>query len=445
MLAERAQTAPVMAEKHHITFFRQTGWMLMASTTSGLLMYLVHPVATGRLTGRGMPESEYGVFGTLLQVVTMMTIPTAGLQQVIAQQEAGAITEEKKRVVASEFRGVGIAMFFLWVILAAIIGVFWRQVADWLKIENPAGLLITVLVGLMSLWMPVVQGLLQGRQNFLWLGFMQISSAIGRLGGVFIFVLILGGWAAGAMGAVLLGMAALVGIGIWQSRDVWKIERIPVQWKNWLGRVIPLTFGLGAANFMLSGDMLFTQHFFADSGKTGFYVAAGMIGRALVFLTQPLTMVMFPKLARAKATGEKSHALELTLGTTIFFVSLASIAATILPWLPLRVMYPKEYLAAAPLVPWFAWCMLPLTLSQVMINSLMARARFSAVPWLVLVAISYGFALAYVGRHNGGAADTMAGFRSMVQTIGAFNLLMFGICAFFTWGRRTPSPLPVAS
>jgi O-antigen/teichoic acid export membrane protein len=143
---------------------------------------------------------------------------------------------------------------------------------------------------------------------------------------------------------------------------------------------------------------------------------------------------MFPKLARAAATGEKSHALALTLGTTTFFCGCAALAATILPWLPLRVMYPREYLVATPLVPWFAWCMLPLTLSQVMVNSLMARARFSAVPFLVIIAVSYGFALSIVGRHCGGEADTIAGFRSMIQTIGVFNLVMFGVCALFTWG-----------
>jgi O-antigen/teichoic acid export membrane protein len=159
-----------------------------------------------------------------------------------------------------------------------------------------------------------------------------------------------------------------------------------------------------------------------------------MIGRALVFLTQPLVMVMFPKLARAAATGEKSNALALTIGTTLFFCSSAALAATILPWLPLRIMYPPDYLVAAPLVRWFGWCFLPLALSQVMINSLMARARFAAVPWLVAVAVAYGFALNYVGRHCGGAADTFAGFRSMVQTIGVFNLVMFGVCALFTWG-----------
>jgi O-antigen/teichoic acid export membrane protein len=432
MLAESTRTVPVAPEKHHITFFRQTGWMMMASTASGLIMYLVHPVATGRITGRGMPESEYGVFTALLQVVTMMTIPAGGLQPVIAQQAARAITAEQHRVVASEFRGVMQAMFFIWLAIVVVTAIFWKQALGALQIQNPMALAITLVIGLIALWMPTVQGLLLGRQNFLWLGFITISNGIGRLAGVIVIVLLFGGWAAGAMGAVLAGMVALVVIGLWQVRDVWKVQGIRVQWADWLSRVIPLTLGVGAANFMLSADMIFTQKYFPGN-ETGYYAAAGMIGRALVFLTQPLVMVMFPKLARASATGEKSNALALTLGTTLFFCSCAALAATILPWLPLRVMYPPQYLAAAPLVRWFGWCFLPLALSQVMINSLMARGRFSAVPLLVLVAIAYGFALSIVGRHCGGEADTFAGFRSMVQTIGIFNLVMFGICALFTW------------
>jgi O-antigen/teichoic acid export membrane protein len=238
------------------------------------------------------------------------------------------------------------------------------------------------------------------------------------------------------MSAVFLGMMALIIIGSWQVRDVWKIESTRVQWKNWLGRVIPLTLGLGAAQFMLSADMIFTQNFFPRE-QTGFYAAAGMIGRALVFFTQPLTLVMFPKLARANATGEKSHALALALGATVFAGGCAALVCSAFPSLPLQMaLYKPDYIAhGSPLVPWFAWCMLPLTLSNVLVQSLMARSRFAAVPWLVLVAIGYGIALAMVGRHAGSLADTQAGLRLMIQTLGIFNLLLFAVCALFTWGK----------
>jgi O-antigen/teichoic acid export membrane protein len=429
MLAEKTITPA--QEKHHVTFFRQSGWMMIATTASGALMYGVHPIVS-----REMPAGEYGVFGTLLTVVTLMGIPSVGLQPVIAQQAAAAVTDVQQRVVASEFRAVWKAIFFIWLAMALVAGIFSKQVLAGLKIQNPAALAATVAICLVSMWMPLVMGLLQGRQDFFWLGWTNILNGAGRLGLICVIVWLFHGWAAGAMSAVFLGMMAVVVIGGWQVRDVWKIEAARVQWKKWLGRVVPLTLGLGAALFMLCADMIFTQNFFPGS-QTPFYLAAGIIGRALVFFTQPLTQVMFPKLARSSATGEKSNALVLALGATILAGGAAAIACTIFPSLPLRIIYNKSYLVATPLVPWFAWCMLPLTLSNVLINSLMARSRFAAVPWLVLVAIGYAIALAMVGRRTGNLADTQAGFRMMIQTLGIFNLIMFGVCACFTWGKKS--------
>jgi hypothetical protein len=66
----------------------------------------------------------------------------------------------------------------------------------------------------------------------------------------------------------------------------------------------------------------------------------------------------------------------------------------------------------------------------------MARSWFAAVPWLVLVAIGYGVALLMVGRHARNLADTQAGLRMMIQTLGVFNLLLLGVCAWFTWGVK---------
>jgi O-antigen/teichoic acid export membrane protein len=416
--------------KPHAAFFRQSGWMMMAGVGSGALMYLVHPIVA-----RELPKGEYGVFTTLLQVVALMGIPAVGLQPVIAQQAAAAITDEQQRVVASEFRGVFRGIFVIWLAMAVLVGVFWHQALAGLKIQNSAALGMAVIIGLASMWNPLIAGILQGRQNFFWLGWTNILNGVARFGLTCLIILIFHGWAAGAMAAVLLGMAASGGTALWQIRDVWKIPTVRVAWRNWLRRVVPLTLGLGAAMFMLSADMIFTQEFFPRE-QTGFYAAAGMVGRALIFFTQPLTLVMFPKLARSAATGEKSNALLLALGATILAGSVAAIGCTLFPSLPLLVVGGKSFLVVAPLVPWFAWCMLPLTLSNVLISSLMARSRFAAVPWLVLVAVGYGVALAMVGRHAGALADTLTGLRMMVQTLGIFNLLLLGVCAWFTWGMK---------
>ena len=385
------------ADDHKLSFFRQSGWMMLATTAGGVFMWLVHIPANAR-----MPRAEYGVFVTLLQVLNLMLIPAIGLQTVFAQQTAAALTEAQRRALASTTRGVLLALGVLWLGMAAAAFGFRHELLDLLKIANPAALWVTVGIGLAMLWLPVAQGLLQGVEDFLWLGWVQILNGCGRFTGVVIIVWLLGAYAVGAMTAALLGF--------------------------W--------FALGVA-----ADQILVQSLFAK-GLTGWYGAAGMIGRGLVVFTGPLVAVMFPKIVRSAARAETTNVLAQALGATVLMGGGAALACTLLPELPLRIIYKREYWVAAPLVPQFAWCMLPLTLANVLIGNLLARERFEAVPWLVVVAAGYGAAL--MGRAPAfQAAEPFEAFKMVVHTLGLFSFLLLAVAAWFT-RRRAHAALPRA-
>ena len=423
MSSEPAAIAPQDSEtkkSHAVAFFKQSVWMMGASVAGGLLMFLVHKVA------KQMPKDQYSLFNTLLQVVTLMGIPATGIQSIFAQQAASAISDEHERQLAGVFRGVLRIIFLLWLVMVGIVFCFRNQVLDGLKITHPMGLLITLAIGLAAMWLPVVSGFLQGHQNFLWLGWVAILNGIARFTAMCVIVLLLGGWAAGAMFAVLLGTLLAIAVGAWQIRKFWLMESAPVVWRAWVARLIPLTFGLGALTFMLSADMIFVRHYFGVE-ETGYYAAAGMIGRALVFFIQPLSAVMFPKIVKSAARSEKTDVLAHALGVTALAGGAAAVACTLFPSLPLRIIYDKSFFdIAAPLVPWFAWCMLPLALSTVLLNALLARAQFNAVPWIAAVAAGYGISLAFYH-------DT---FKTVILTLGIFGLLLLAVCAWFTWGVK---------
>ena len=77
--------------------------------------------------------------------------------------------------------------------------------------------------------------------------------------------------------------------------------------------------------------------------------------------------------------------------------------------------------------------MIPLTLANALVNDLMARARFKVVPFMVVLAIAYGFTLPYMLNHYPGRM-TVA-----LQTLLVFNLLLFALCAWFMWGSKAQS------
>jgi O-antigen/teichoic acid export membrane protein len=315
-----------------------------------------------------------------------------------------------------------------------------QKVLAHLNIPDPSALWVTILIGLPILWMPVLGGLLLGRQNFLWFGWAAICGGFGRFLAIVLIVRMLGGGVTGAMLAVLAGAGGALVIYLWQSYSDWHGTRDPVEWRAWMRRVVPLTLGFGATTFMLSADMIVVRSVFPEE-QTGFYSAAGIIGRALVFFTIPLASVMFPKIVQSAARAERTDVMAQALGATALLGAGAALFCTFFPGLPLQLVYEKSYLVIKPLVPWFAWCMLPLTLSNVLISNLLAREKFAVVPLLVAVAVAYGLVLLAVSpllglTHHLSQAEQLAAFKTVVQILGGFSLLLLSVSAYFTW-RKT--------
>lgn len=416
-----------------LAFFRQTGWMVVATTAGGLLMWLVHVPAAAKL-----PTAEYGVMLALLQVTNLMLIPAVGLQTIVAQQTAAAIHPPQQRQLAHTLRVLLTGVSLVWLVMVAGVFGFRHGLVSGLQIRNPAALWVTVSIGLAMLWWPILSGVLQGRQNFLWLGCLQVANGAGRLLGILVIVVLLGGHAAGAMTAALLGYWLAVGLGAWQTHTWWCARGEPVHWRGWLARVIPLTLGLSASQFTMAIDQIVVQSIF-HRDVTALYGAAGTIGRALMFFTGAVFAVMFPKVVASQARAESSDVLALALGATAGLGGLAALACTLVPEFPLRIVYATrpEYWTVAPLVPWFAWCMLPLTLANVLVGNLLARERFQAVPWLLVTAAAYGATLLWRAP-TFQALDQAAAFKAVVQNLGLFSLLLLAVAGWFTWGHRQP-------
>jgi O-antigen/teichoic acid export membrane protein len=411
------------------TFFRQSGWMVIANTMCGGFMILVHSFASL------MPGPEWALFATLLRFFTILAIPAAGLQNVLAKQAAAAVTEESRRNLAATVRSVLRAIFLLWVVFALCFAFFQQHLVQTFQIENPAALWVTLVLVLGAFCLPVVQGLLQGLQDFLWLGISMILNGVGRFLAVGLFVGVLGLYAAGAMGAALLGVVAAVAICLWPLRKLIPLPGGRVDWRDWMRQVIPLSFGTGAVVFVMNADMLFVQsHFPADSK---FYGAGAMVGVGIVTFTAPMAWVMFPKLARSFALSQGSNALYLAAGGTAVLGILAALGCALLPELPVRMLFFRkpEFWRAADLVPWFAAGLVPITMANVLIADLLARERFKIVPWLIAIAIGYGLALYYY-VNNLGAMEPFAAFKQVVKILSAFSLLTLATSGLFTWLDR---------
>jgi len=390
---------------------------MVATMLTGGLMLGIH------FLSRKIPAGEYGVLITLFSVVNI--VPTIPFQMVFAQQTAHALATGDERRLRSTIRAAWLGTVLFWLMASAVTLCFQKQiVADW-HLSNPVALWLLLLVILFSLLMPMFNGVMQGQQNFLWLGWANIFNGAFRLTLAVGIVCVLAGWAAGIMTGVFVGLLAATATGIWQTRTLWRGVTEPFDWRGFLRQVIPLLLGFAATQFLFSADTSFVDTYFG-ADRTAPYGAAGTLSRALLWLVLPLAQVMFPKIVHSAAKSEKTNLLGLVLLGTAVLIGCGVLGLWLLgPW-AVRFVYPPEYLSQTlAILPWYAGAMVPLALANVLVNDLLARSRFQIVPFLVLLAMFYGLALTQY--HDS--------FVTVLKTLCLFTSACFAICAWFTWGK----------
>jgi hypothetical protein len=119
------------------------------------------------------------------------------------------------------------------------------------------------------------------------------------------------------------------------------------------------------------------------------------------------------------------------IGTAVLAI-LGAIGLTIVGPLVVRFVATPEYVKpAAALLPWYAGAMVPLALANVLLNNLLARSSFKVVPALCVLAVAYGFGLSIALSHSHELVTAL-------KAMGVTNLLLLAICAYYTWGGRSP-------
>jgi O-antigen/teichoic acid export membrane protein len=424
---ETIESSAMTEATHKASFFRQSGWMVITAVGGGVLMFLVN-----FLSAKFISKSEYGVLTALIQLLNWVTIPAIGLQTTFARQTSAAITDDKRRQLFGTVWAVTPGIFVIWLVMLGVAIICRSQLKQSLQLGGSSvALWLTLATGLLMLLLPIWQGLLQGRQNFLWLGWAAVFNAMGRVAFAGLFVFAVSASAGGVMVGAFCGFAAALSVAVWQNRDAFHQPREPFQAAAWLRQIVPLSIGCGASQFLFSADAIVVQKYLGADGAAAPYGTGGTLARGIVLFTAPLVAVMFPKLVHSAALKQKSNLMLLTLMGTAGLAGLAAIGLTLTSGLLIRIFSKPEYASIVPLIPLFAWSMVPLAVANVLMNNLMAHSRFKCVPALAVVAVGYWVALQYF--HDK--------FKTVIEVLGVFNVIFLIVCMFFTWAIRDEEPV----
>ncbi len=415
------------------SFFRQGAWMVLATLAGGVGMTAVHVVV------QRYALEAYSQFKALLGLFYLVGAAQGGLWNLFAQQTASALTPAQHSAVASAARRMAIAIL----IFGAVLGVFLQFNAEaWteqLKLPNSGALWATLGLAIATLELSILRGILQGQQNFSGLGWVTILDGVGRCLGVAAILMLFHGKAAGAIVGALIGNLVALVIGAWTGRAAFQGQSGEVPWNGWFARLVPLILTAAAVQVLTQFDNVFLQGLIPKDRMDSFrlgerYSPAAQIGFALTQFTVPLALVMFPRIARSAALSESTDAVKVAFISTLVLGTLAALGCTLIPGLPVRVLFSKVDLRiATPLVPWFAWAMLLFTLSNVLLSNLIAQAKFRVVPWMLAIAAIYVITLWSLRAHLLAIPPADA-CRLVVQVIGGCNAALLAVSAWLTWG-----------
>ncbi len=393
-----------------------------------LVMGLLHIGSAANLVfhmamGRMLTPAEYGVLASMLGAFFIFFTPLFfSIQNTMAHFSRHLAVEERFNDIrfltwkwTKKCAGIGFPLLLLGLLFA-------RPLAGVFHLDSSLPIVLISIILFASLFLPIFGGAFQGMQRFGWMAASSHSWTVIRLV-VSIPLVWLVACSEYALAAQLLGVLISVWIGL---RALCRAIPDSVPTGQPLERAGGYFFGSLAALFfysiLMNADIVMVKIFFPDEAAYGPYARASVIGRMIVFLSQPIAGALFPKVvARKGLTAKSLSALLRALALSVLLVGGIASVFSFFPQLPLGVLFGELHPSAelTHTVRWVIWAMAPLSLVFLTMNFELAQNRFtSLIPMGIFAAV---FVVGFSAHHP---APVWAAVWLLVAALGALLVLV---------------------
>jgi len=323
--------------------------LLAGFTTLNALNY-VFQLIMGRMLG----PVDYGAMAALLSVFIVFGVPASTVSTVVTKFTCDYKARDDFAGVFSLLAKMSKRLLWLGVAICAFFIFGGSLLTSFLKIPT---VLPVVLLGILFLYyFPAVinDAVLRGLLKFPFLSANSVFSGVLKLG-ISVLLVYLGFNVAGVIVAILLAYLVPYLVTFFPLRFLWrhKDDGASLNWKEIVSYAIPAFSGNLGMMLLITMDVILVKHFF-DPHQAGLYSALAVVGKIIVFISSPVTMVMFPLVAERYAGGNAYKRIFLQTLLIISASSLILIACYFLfPEFLMNLFFGAEYLSAAPYLGWF--------------------------------------------------------------------------------------------
>lgn len=409
------------------------GWSFIVATAGLNGFNLLFHIAISRLLG----PSYYGALGSLLHLVTVLSVPLGAVQLAVTQAMVSSSKSGDKSLraltIGASLWGMG-AMAVFWALSPLLM--------SFLHLETVTPLL------LLGAWIPIaavgaaLQGALMGQLRFLPTA---VSTFVG--GGLLRLVVGVGLVVAGlgidgAIAATVLGQAFTTAALLFAARSLLG-DCARQQLRISLRDAVLSIVALSGYTLLLGIDTPFAQHFLPRV-QAGTYAAAATGGHIAMFLPGALTMIAFPRLASDGGIGRQSRRMVVrTMGLIVALSAVAVLVLAGMSALVVRTLFGSSYLPAASILGVLALTSGIFALVGLLVYIQIARHSWAAfVCWGGVVAFSIVVSVLHPDFH-------LIAFTLLGTSVGVFAILLWqtvhGFVVAGEFSRDTRSPVATVS
>jgi len=324
--------------------------------------------------GRVLIPADFAVLQTLNSIVLVYATASGVFQPVVGRFVAEARGRGQSDSIPAIFQSLLRVAFWLGLILSILVFLFSNFIAEIFNLPVWTIQLSAALIFLSTL-RPIAAGVLQGQERFISFGFTRLSLSLGRI--LIVFVLLQAEFGlTGAVIALPFGwLISVICTFLILGNTLWKKQSLPDRsllregWK--LSAYALLAYF--AYMSLTSIDLVWVNRNL--SGETaGAYASLVLMRRIVALLPGVAVTVMFPRIAKTLAEGDRPHRLLIQTAAIILAVSgMLTILYFIFTDQFIKFIFGNAYQSAAPLLGWMGIATIGVSLSSIWLNYYLAE------------------------------------------------------------------------
>ncbi|MBU2598138.1 MAG: oligosaccharide flippase family protein, partial [Actinobacteria bacterium] len=336
------------------------------------------------MMARMLGPAEFSLFASLISIFIILSSLISTIQTVTTKYISNFFAEKDYKSISNFFfdsfkKIILICLIvFLFFILAS------KQIALFLNTVSPIPIIILGSMVIISIFVSISRGTLQGLQSFSHLSLNLIIDAILRLV-IGISLVYLGFKTSGAIGSSSISgfLAILISFiplsFIFKSRNNKQDIKQDINFLEVYKYSIPVLIASICIFILISFDLVLVKHFFNEL-NAGQYSAAATMGKIVIFIPGAIGLVMFPKVAEYHKKNVNSiDILKKSLFITLILCGGVTICYFLFPNFLIRIMFGKIYENSAYLIKFFGVAMTFFALNNILILYNLSIEKFKFI------------------------------------------------------------------